>query len=303
MRNCLLSLDLGGTFLTGCLFDPEGVPLPGTFDREPVDSNGELQTIRNAYQAFLRRLKNRADEACLSISEVVAGIPGPFDFRNGVSRMEHKYASLFGVPLRPWFEEVLGEVPLRFLHDSTAFLSGAVLAHPDIRNAAAVMIGTGLGFAVMEDGTVLQNENGGPAYSIYKKPFRGKTAEDFLSGRAIVSRYRALSARSENSAKTVGDLADSGIDPAAVLVYEELGSNLAAVIRPILSDLKTEALYLGGQISKSFPVFEPKLREGLSDLPSLRIIEAAKDPDLVPLKGAVKWNLSKKPEQTTGGKE
>ena len=301
MKNCLLTLDIGGTFLKGCLCGPDGLPLPGSFDREHVDSNGPLPEIRRSFQAILVRLSARAQTLGLRIAGVAADTPGPFDFRGGFSRMEHKYASLYGVPLFPWFEETLGEVPVRFLHDSTAFLCGAAPAHPEIRNAAGVMLGTGLGFAVMRDGAVLQNEIGGPAYSIYRTPFQGKTAEDFLSARAILSRYNELSSAKSFSAKTVGELAVGRGDPAAVRVFEEVGSDLAQVIRPILSELNTEALYLGGQVSKSFPAFEKTLRAGLADVPSLRTVEAAKDPDLVPLRGAAEWLLATEPEILSGG--
>lgn len=291
MKGCLLALDIGGTFLKTCLCDREGTPLPGSFDREPVDSDGDLAAVKTSYQTLLRRMKAKAEERGLILAAVAADIPGPFDFRNGVSRMEHKYTSLFGVPLFPWFQEALGSIPVRFLHDSSAFLSGASLAHPEIRNCAGVMIGTGLGFAVMKEGVIQQNENGGPAYSIYRRPFKGQTAEDFISGRAILRRYNELSPVPAESAKVIGDSAESGTDPVAVQVYREIGENLALVIGPILQELGTEALYMGGQISKSFVVFGPALREGLKDVKTLSIIEEAKDLDLAHLTGVARWFL------------
>ena len=296
MKKCLLALDIGGTFLKTCLCDREGAPLPGSFDREPVNSDGELSAVKPAYQTLLKRMKESAESKGYTLSAVAADIPGPFDFQNGVSRMEHKYTSLFGVPLFPWFQEVLGDIPVRFLHDSSAFLSGASLAHPEIRNAAGVMIGTGLGFAVMKDGAVLQNETGGPAYSIYRRPFKGKTAEDYISGRAVLRRYNELSPVPAENAKVIGDNAEAGTDPLAVLVYREIGENLAEVISPILQELGTEALYLGGQISKSFSVFGPALREGLKDVNTLRVIEAAKNLDLAHMTGVARWFLQKEPD-------
>ncbi len=60
MKSCIIALDIGGTFLKSCLFTENGELIEGSFDREPVDSDG-------------------------------------------LSRMEHKYTALYGVPLRPWF--------------------------------------------------------------------------------------------------------------------------------------------------------------------------------------------------------
>ena len=296
MNQCLLALDIGGTFLKSCLCDREGNPLPGSFDREAVDSNGELSVIKNAYQSLLARMKIAAASRGLSIVAVAADIPGPFDFKTGVSRMAHKYTSLFGVPLFPWFNEVLGYIPVRFLHDSSAFLSGASLAHPEITDCAGVMIGTGLGFAVMKEGVILENEAGGPAYSIFRRPFKDKTAEEYISGRAVLRRYNELSPVPSDSAKKIGDAAEAGVDPVALRVYEEIGTNLAEVISPILSELNTRALYLGGQISKSFCLFEKTLREGLKGVSTLTVVEAAQDLDLAHLHGAARWLLQNDPD-------
>ena len=298
MKKALLALDIGGTFLKTCLCDREGTPLPGTFDREPVNSDGELGAIKTAYQTLLKRMQAKAQGLGFEIFAVAADIPGPFDFKAGISRMEHKYTSLFGVPLFPWFAEVLGATPVRFLHDSSAFLSGASMAHPEISNCAGVMIGTGLGFAVMKNGVILQNEAGGPANSIFKRPFKGKIAEEYVSGRAVLRRYNELSATPAENAKVVGDLAEAGSDENAVRAYREIGENLSLIIGPILRELGTEALYLGGQISKSFPVFEGSLKEGLKDVKTLRIIEGAKDLDLAHLSGAARWLIQTEPGLT-----
>ncbi|MBR5739531.1 MAG: ROK family protein [Lachnospiraceae bacterium] len=293
MDSCIIALDIGGTFLKSCLFTEEGTLIPDSFDREAVDSNGELPEVKAAYQRLALRLKEQAERRGFFVSALAADTPGPFDFKAAVSRMQHKYTALYGIPLRPWFQEILGEVPVCFLHDSSAFLAGAASAHPEIRNLAGVMIGTGLGFALIRDGELLQNESGGPARSIYRTPYRGLTAEDFVSGRGIRNRYNEISETPAFDAKEVADRALSG-DSKALRVFEETGEILAEVIAPILKEFGTEALCLGGQISKSFALMEGGLRKGLKDVPSLRLVEAAEDLDLVHLKGVTQWYLKKK---------
>ena len=300
MKRCLFALDIGGTFLKACLTDETGAPIPGSFDREPVDSDGPLPAIRSAYQALFRRMAEKAGSLKCRIAGVAADIPGPFDFKAGVSRMRHKYTSLYGVELMPWFTEILGEIPVRFLHDSSAFLMGAAARHPEIRNAAGAMIGTGLGFALMKDGAILQNENGGPLYSIYALPYRDKTAEEYVSGRAVLRRYNELSPTPSDSAKKVGDAAEAGVDPYAVRAYAEIGENLSCIIKPYLKELGIEALYLGGQISKSFQTFEKTLKDGLRDVETLRLIEAAEDLDLAHLCGVARWMIGVTPDLFSG---
>ena len=292
MRTCIFALDIGGTFLKACLFDESGKLIDGSFDREPVDSNGQLSDVKPAYQALFARMRDQARSRGFEISAVAADTPGPFDFAAGMSKMEHKYTALYGIPLRPWFTEVLGDIPVRFLHDSSAFLCGVSALHPEIKNCTGVMIGTGLGFAVMLDGEIQQNETGGPAHSIFRLPYRGLTAEDYVSARAVVRLYNEQAAVPAADAKEVSERAYAG-DKLALDVFAQMGEHLAEIIAPKLKTLGTQALYLGGQVSKSFPLFEKTLRAGLADVATLARIEPAEDLDMAHLCGVTSWYLRK----------
>lgn len=289
-KDCIIALDIGGTLLKSCLFDTRGALIPDSFDREPVDSNGDLSSVKCVYQTLTKRLKKHAEDCGYIVTAVAANIPGPFDFKNGVSRMKHKYLAIYNVPLCPWFQEILGDVPVRFLHDSSAFLFGAAKQHPDIRNCAGVMIGTGLGFCVMENGDVLQNEAGGPKYSIFALPYRGTTVEEFVSARGVVHHYNDRAATPADSALEVSERAEKG-DRIACEVFSEMGAILAETILPILRDTGSTALYLGGQISKSFRLFEKSLKQGLASLDTLTLIEPAEDVDMAHLVGVANWYL------------
>lgn len=284
-KNCILALDAGGTFLKAGLFDRNGALLPFSSDREPVNSDGTLCEVHNAYSALIGRMKTSAGVFGYRIAGASVDIPGPFDYRNGISRMRHKYTAIYGVSLIPWFRELLGDIHLLFLHDSAAFLSGVAQQHPECRNIAGVMIGTGLGFALMRDGSILSDENGSPLISLYRCPFRDGIAEDYISARGILRRYNAVASEQLQSGKEIGDLAERGTEPAKS-IYAETGDLLGELLCPILKEFRTEALYLGGQISKSFPVFEKPLSGRLSSVPTLCFIEAAKDIDSVHLNGA-----------------
>ncbi len=287
MKKTVLAIDAGGTYLKACLFDG-GAPLTETAASFAVDSSGELEPIRQAYRAMLGEMRARADALELEIVGVAVDTPGPFDYRNGVSLMKHKYTAMYGVPLRPWYREVLGDVEVRFLHDSHAFILGALEQAPKSRNIAGIMLGTGLGFALMNDGRALITEAGSPQVSIYARPFRGGIAEDIISAGGIVNAYAKKTGTLLGGAKAVADRAEAG-DADALAVHTELGEAIGELIHDIIAEQGSEVLFLGGQISRSFELFAYPLEKALSDIPSLRSIRPVRDIELVHLRGAVKY--------------
>lgn len=285
----ILSVDAGGTFLKAALSRPDGSLLSGTFLRVPVDSNGTAEEISAAYRSLARQAGERADLLGGAISAAAVCIPGPFRYEDGVCMMTHKYAGIYGIPMRPWFQEFLGEIPITFLHDSTAFLLGAA-GEDDrrhYRRICGAIIGTGLGFASMIDGKILQNAQGGPGISIFSRPFRESTAEDYVSKRAIEHSYHRL--RPDTPVPSVAEIAESARagDPCAQRAFSELGDSLGLILRDICAENRFELLLLGGAISKSADLFLPSLQAAMSGRwsPEIRAVSNADD---VPLFGAVK---------------
>ena len=287
MKDYLLALDAGGTFLKAGLFEGQS-PVAGSFCSHPANSNGTTEEVHAAYTALLAEMRNRAEAMGGRITGVAVDIPGPFDYKNGISQMKHKYTAIYGIPLCPWFVQVLGDIPVRFLHDSAAFILGAVETDSPYRRIAGVMLGTGLGFALTVNGKPCLTDRGTPLVSIWNTPYRDGIAEDYISARAIVRHYNELAPSPLASAKEIGDRADAG-DPLARQVYEDMGRDLGTVVRGILRENEMEALYLGGQISRSYPVFGGALREALGNIPSLRLITPVRTPDLVHLVGAARF--------------
>lgn len=282
-----MALDAGGTTLKSALFET-GQILADSLATEPVDSSGSAEDIRTAFRNVLTRQKDGADGHGGTIVSVCMDTPGPFDYAAGIPRMTHKYLSIRGQSLVPWFREVLGRIPVRFLHDSHAFLLGVAPECPGVTNLAGVMIGTGLGFAVQVEGIVQRNESGGPRYSLFQAPFRGKTLEDFVSARGVVDAYNTRAGGNATDAKAVAEWAKTG-DPAARRAFLDMGSALAEGIAPLLDRLRIEALILGGQVSRSFDLFGDSLAAGLARVRSLQTIRASKRIDLAHLLGAARY--------------
>lgn len=271
MKKCIYALDAGGSYLKCALIDGKLNVIPGTHDSEPADSAGGTPAdIRAAYAALAARAKARAAEKGYEIVSVGMDTPGPFDYPTGTFRMTHKYTALYGVSVLPWFAEDFPGAPVHIIHDSAAFILGASRALADgeakRESIAAVMLGTGLGFALMCGGRPLLNPNGGPLVSIYRAPLHGEEAEELISARGIVRRYRECSGTADSSVRSAKDVAlraKSG-DEAALRAYSDTGILLGELLAPILAEYRVGTLLLGGQISRDCALYLPELCDTLS---------------------------------------
>lgn len=296
---CVLAVDAGGTFLKAALVKHDKSLVEDSFLRIPVDSIGSVNSIQASYTRLAALGLGKAAEHGLSLEAIGVCIPGPFDYQKGISLMMHKYLSIKGIPIRPWLQDGAGDIPIAFLHDSHAFLLGAMWNNrlSRYRRVAGTIIGTGLGFATWIDGKIYTNEQGGPGISIFARPYRDSISENYVSRRAIIAHYLARTGMSTDEIDVVriAELARDG-HPEAADVFSWIGRDLAGILHDILRDNRFECLLLGGAISKSADLFLPELKSGLADLPDLHTIAAVEDIDMAPVFGAARVVLF--PDQT-----
>lgn len=225
----ILLIDAGGTFLKSAFPEADGrlVPLPEI----PTHSDGSADEIRNAFQT--------AVDQCLSVSgKTLAGIaiaiPGPFDYRNGVFRMDHKFQAVKNRSIK----EFLPEVPLVLLHDANAFAMG--LPGSEKGRLGGITLGTGLGSAVIFDGVCQNSEAQTPLNPLWKRPFHGGIAEDRVSTRALL--------KACPGAKNVKEIAE---DPETDLIWQQFGRDLAELLTDWKTEFQLERIVIGGGISKA----------------------------------------------------
>lgn len=220
-----LALDIGGTFIKSALF--RGGKLIESRPQLSSRSGGSAEEIA----AALRQASQGEYDA------IGVAIPGPFDYRNGVSLMEHKFAAIKGRSLR----EFLPEMPIRFIHDANAFLLGEWRGE---RRLGGITLGTGLGAAAVIDGELLTNELGSPRedVSLWNKPFRGTTVE------------LALDLRGHGPGQSMEK-------------WLEFGKTLAEILTPWHRRFGFETIVIGGQIARDFELFRAPLA-GLPVRPS-----------------------------------
>jgi glucokinase len=231
------ALELGGSHVAAGRVDLEAgtvarrrVALPQRASREEL-----LERIRAAARA--------ADGA----ERLGVAAPGPFDYANGISRVRHKLAPLYGVDLRSELAGALGVPPaaIRFLNDADALLLGEWLtgAARGADRVLGVTLGTGLGSAFIADGELV------PGVELYQLSFQGRPVEETISARGIGGRVSVakLAARARGS------------DAPARAAFERAGADLGEFLLPQVRRLRAERVVVGGSIARAWDLLGPTL--------------------------------------------
>ncbi len=282
MTDYVLGIDAGGTYFKSVLIKNGIEVVKDTALKTPSGSSKD--EILKCYCEIIKFARHFVSDVGGRLIGIGVSTPGPFDYKNGISLMQHKLTGIYGVNLKKSLKDMgmLGDMPMGFLHDGPAFLLGEYLlgSGKDFENLACITLGTGTGFAVMKNGKLCLKENGDTAFSIYGKPLNGLTVEDFLSHRGIINLYKNLSGKdSFDDVYGIFLSATEDNDEFAVKTFEKTGEYIAKAVRDFVVEEKIECLILGGQISKSFHLFEKPLKEKLSDIPTLKYITKGHDLD------------------------
>lgn len=280
MKNCVIAIDMGGTFIKyGVVSESGELLLSG---KTPAKSSDPREILLGRLCDAIRDLKESAQKDGISVCGIAVSTPGPFDYVAGKSGMRAKYDSIFGIDLRAEFRaraELPSDMPIEFVQDAAAYLWGEHIcgAAKGADNCACVTLGTGLGFACMLGGRMLLNERGGPYFVLAFSPYKGtdKRMEDIVSGTAILKNYGL-------DAKALADRAYEG-DAAATEAYRIMGEALGEALYDIPEIKEVERIIIGGQIARSFDLMEEAIRDSLK-LP-IEIYEA-KYPEAAALIGA-----------------
>jgi glucokinase len=222
-------------------------------------------------------------------------VPGPFDYERGVSAITHKLGALYGVDLRRELTAALGVGPdaVVFLNDTAAFLlgegwAGAARGHA---RAVGITLGTGLGSAFLADGRIVRSGSDvPPGGELYTLAFRGAPVEHAISRAALLARYGS-EASAGPDVEEIAALARGG-DARARHVFEELATNLAAFLDPVLRRFRPSCLVIGGSIAGAWDLLGEGLR---SSLDSGLMVARAEHLEDAPLLGAALAAAARRP--------
>ena len=258
MGKVILAVDAGGTSIKYRLLSEGDYAFLTEQKFYDMPSMGTKSEILSVFENMFADAVRQCEEMGGEIVRAAFSVPGPFDCTAGVSRMEHKWKSLKGIPLREAFRKI-GILPetteYTFLLDVYAFLAGEkYFGHAkNYGNSLAVIIGTGLGLGLWENGSLRFSEEGWAFYSIFRRPYQVGIQEDYVSGRGLSTAYAHVSGPSLE-AREMADKAREG-DRAAREVYRQMGSILGENIADIIMRHKIQCIVIGGRVSLAFDLF------------------------------------------------
>lgn len=290
----IVGIDIGGTKIAGLVLDDDGVVLARGSVPAPASVGG--QAMADAAADLATRLANSAG---VPLRAVGVGAAGVIDHLTGTVRAASAtFVDWAGFPLAAELGSRLS-VPVRVENDVNAFLLGEA-AHAVVEEAdvLGVMLGTGVGGALVIDGRLRHGENGAageightPGYSeLMCTCGQVGHLETLASGTSIGLRYTERTGTPVLDARRVADLARAG-DPDAVEVFRAAGRALALACASAATLLDLQVAIVGGGVAEAWDLLEAAIDETLvtdapvSGLP-LTIIPATLGADAVAI-GAI----------------
>lgn len=273
-----LCIDVGGTFLKSALLDSDGHILDAVYTT-PAYSDGTKEQVQEGFYDVIRHGIDITQKQQYQLSGIGFAFPGPFDYSNGISLMQHKYASIYDIDLRKYLfgkdNLIPTDTPIHFLHDVGAVLQGEMWRGyaQKYSNTAVVTLGTGIGFSFCIAGEIQRNNLGGPAISVFNLPYNGGILEDYVSRRGLLKLYRDVTGKVPEGmdVEDIGRAADKG-DRYCIDIFMTTGKILTQTLYDIIEEQEIECLLFGGQISRSFQHMEKAIKEGLSEIRCLKHI-------------------------------
>lgn len=192
-------------------------------------------------------------------------IPGPFNYREGISMMEHKYPNLYQLHIPTKLQDFLAkkDLPMRFLNDASAFAVGVswIGKGKGYERVVVITLGTGFGSAYIHKGLpIISGQEVAPEGCFWHLPFKQGIADDYFSTRWFTQTYEK---RTGNSIKGVKDIIATELSKE---LFDEFGVNLGEFVAPWLKKFHADILVMGGNISLAYPHFKESFTQTLTEL-------------------------------------
>lgn len=277
MKPCYLLLDVGGTEIKiNALAGDQW--LYSSNRHVPSYACESTQVIFEHLQKLLREAIEDIEQRGDRLHAIGFAFPGPFDYENGISLMQNvrKYDALYLVNLRQCVQEWLknsgqAPVPIIFENDARCFALGEYHANSFIQKGIYLTLGTGCGSTFIEQGRVVGHRYGLNAEGmLYDTPFREGVLDEYLSVNGLRKLAEDMNYPFENG-KKLAEAARNG-QKEAVAIFQDFGQLIGEGISPFVAIFEPEEIVLGGQLSKSMPLFKKTLLQELQPVqPTLRV--------------------------------
>lgn len=254
----VLGVDIGGSHITTGIVDvKEHGLIAKSIKRKFIDSSGSTENILNGWTQIIKESLSCHDG---EIKRIGVAMPGPFDYENGISLIkdQDKFKALYQLNIKQELAERLNIEPsdIKFINDAAAFMLGEAFcgAAKGYSRALGLTLGTGLGSAVVVNGKSKDAE-------LWNSKFLSGIAEDYLSTRWFVSKYKSLTGKELDGVKELAAIVET--DVYAKQVFNEFGRGLGHFLADVIKETKSEVVVLGGNISQAFDLFAPHLVDNL----------------------------------------
>jgi glucokinase len=261
MNNPLVAgVDIGGSHITAALVDLEvRRVLPSFSARKSINAQDDADSIIDNWCEAIGHVFETQPALPKRIG---IAMPGPFDYEKGISLIKNqdKYESLYGLNVKEMMASRLGVGPenIRLMNDAGCFLQGEVVggAARGYKSAVGVTLGTGLGSAIFKNGTALDA-------NLWCAPFKDSIAEEYISSRWLVKRYKEVCNGQVANTKEMVELIPT--DARIKDIFDEFGANLAAFLTPFIKDNNPEVVVIGGNIAKACDWFLQRVEQDLQE--------------------------------------
>lgn len=264
-----IGVDIGGSHITACKYDLQQEKLDdSSLVYRKIDPKGSKSEILGGWVEALKECQG-------SLSSKITGIgiamPGPFDYYNGISLIKDldKLNALYEANIRLELAERLKLQPsqIRFINDATAFsiAEAKVGCARNFKRVVAITLGTGLGASFLIEGKPILRDKSVPEGGfLYNQFYRNEIADNVFSTRGILRRYREISGKEVQNVRILSEMAEK--DSQAKQCFIEFGDDLGEFLDLYLRAFNADAVVLGGNISKAFPLFGQSLIEKLGKI-------------------------------------
>ena len=262
----VLALDIGGSHVTAARvqFGVQG-PQLGPCVRLHLDEHAPADELLDTFAHAALVAADGPSLSPLGLAAIGVGMPGPFDYAQGVGRFTGKFVALNGVDVGAGLRSrlpLLAHLPLAFLNDAAAFALGEAALHGEVSRTLGVTLGTGLGSGFVVAGQVQVGGDGvAREGQIGWEPYLDATAEDYVSTRRLISDYASLCGERLRPVE-ISARAQAGDDQART-VFAAYGRHLGMVLADWIGAFHPGRVVIGGNLGAARAHFMPDLERAL----------------------------------------
>jgi glucokinase len=249
-----LGVDIGGSHITAGVVDLlQRKLLEETIRRRKVSAHESTDHIINAWAEVITE---SIQASHLPIARIGMALPGPFDYENGISYIKglDKYEALYGKNVKYLLGDTLGISPscIQMKNDAGCFLQGEIFGGIAMGESRCIglTIGTGIGTAKTVNGA-------GEDADLWHSPLNDSIAENYLSSRWFVKRYKTLY---DADTKDVKELCERiAVEPRIHNLFQEFAENLASFLIKFIQQEQPDLIVLGGNIAHADQYYLPSV--------------------------------------------